>query len=220
MKQTIEIPERIRKAYNDGSYSLEPILQKYHPEIVQELQGVTTKSNWLIKDRLIVSQNPSYYKSKESATKNVKALLDAGVTDFICFHKHLRKERSNYYPIAKKLLGIDSSAAQKLSITYFPIGDFNVEPDENVDKFTDTVVDMLKYNQDRVIFMHCREGNGRSGTIAAIVYGKYYRKTPEEALIYTQMAHDCRKKPRSHSPETEPQKDQVVRILNKYLKKK
>lgn len=76
-------------------------------------------------------------------------------------------------------------------------------------------------NNER-IFIHCRGGHGRTGTVVAVLIGKLFRLEAYEALEKVQLYHnnraDVKRKPGVYScPETSVQTNQVYRILGKLL---
>jgi hypothetical protein len=61
----------------------------------------------------------------------------------------------------------------------------------------------------------CRGGHGRTGTVVSIMLGLLYGLPPFEAMRWVQFCHDLRVAPMgTPSPQTEAQRQQVVRILN------
>lgn len=97
----------------------------------------------------------------------------------------------------------------------FPIPDFGIEEDDKVDEFVSFILrDVLPCN----IYIHCKGGHGRSGTIAALLYGKIHNKNGEESLNYINECHDKRKTMSKRmrylgSPHSLSQKEQVKRML-------
>lgn len=96
--------------------------------------------------------------------------------------------------------------------------DKDVTSDEEVLTLVEDMEKRLK--SDEKIFIHCRGGHGRTGTIVAILLGKIFNLEAYDALEKVQQFHDHRadvkKKPGVYScPETSVQTNQVYRILGK-----
>ncbi len=97
----------------------------------------------------------------------------------------------------------------------FPIPDFGTGEDEKVEELVEYILRVILPSN---VYIHCKGGHGRSGTVAAILYGKVYNKTGEESLNHIKECHDKRKtmsKRMRHlgSPHSSSQKEQVKRIL-------
>lgn len=96
-----------------------------------------------------------------------------------------------------------------------PITDLNIAPD-------DIAITLVKYidqaiAQGHKVYIHCRGGHGRCGTIAALWYKYHYKCSGEEALQVIHQAHQRRRIIRGRlrkigSPQRKVQKDQVRRI--------
>lgn len=96
--------------------------------------------------------------------------------------------------------------------------DKDITTDEKVVELVEDMERRLKNGEK--IFIHCRGGHGRTGTIIAILIGKLFELEAYDALEKTQQFHDHRadvkKKPGVYScPETSTQTNQVYRILGK-----
>ena len=97
----------------------------------------------------------------------------------------------------------------------FSIPDFGIEEDDKVERFITYILNNLLPGN---IYIHCKGGHGRSGTIAALLYGKIYNKNGEESLNYIRECHEKRKSMSRRmrflgSPQSTSQKEQVLRLL-------
>ena len=63
------------------------------------------------------------------------------------------------------------------------------------------------------LYIHCGDGNGRTGTVAAVLLGVLYALSGSEALERTQLYRTTRKGIQGECPESHPQKMQVHRLL-------
>jgi protein-tyrosine phosphatase len=96
---------------------------------------------------------------------------------------------------------------------HFEIVDRGVEDDEKVKEIIDSIIS----TQSFPIYIHCKRGHGRSGTIAAILYGKMNNKTADESIDYIKKCHEKRtvvsKRVRQlNTPMNEAQKEQIYRL--------
>ena len=80
--------------------------------------------------------------------------------------------------------------AAHLEFLHFPIYDLSVASDESVMLLVERLRTELAAG--RRIFMHCRGGHGRTGTIVSILLGLHHGITAYEALELCQAYHDTR----------------------------
>ena len=97
---------------------------------------------------------------------------------------------------------------------HFEIVDRGVEDDEKVKELVDSIIS----TQALPIYIHCKRGHGRSGTIAAILYGKMNNKTADESIDYIKKCHEKRtvvsKRVRMlNTPMNDIQKEQIYRLI-------
>jgi len=97
---------------------------------------------------------------------------------------------------------------------HFEIVDRGVEDDEKVKKLIDSLIS----TQSFPIYIHCKRGHGRSGTIASILYGKMNSKTADESIDYIKKCHEKRtvvsKRVRMlNTPMNDTQKEQIYRLI-------
>ena len=97
---------------------------------------------------------------------------------------------------------------------HFEIVDRGVEYDEKVKELIEGIIS----SQSFPIYIHCKRGHGRSGTIAAILYGKMNSKTADESIDYIKKCHEKRtvvsKRVRMlNTPMNDTQKEQIYRLI-------
>jgi protein-tyrosine phosphatase len=149
---------------------------------------------------------------RKKAVQKIKTFLEHNITTFVCLQE--RSELKRFKPYWDIVEAENKNAKQII----FEIEDMGVADEESVDVFTNELVSL--YNQGENMLIHCWGGHGRSGYIAAIVLGKLYNLTPQEALRRVQAAHDCRSGGiKSTSPQHYTQFQQVVSILKKHQSK-
>lgn len=193
----------------------------------QSHQGPIIISNWL-SDKLCVGGYP-----KNSFELN--NILATGITTFVCLNEPFEKDRiykyEKYLPKDKNCLFINE-----------PIEDMNITSDVKVIALCETIVKKI-YKGEKV-YIHCRGGHGRTGTIAAIVVYMLYKLSIQQIYDYLQYSHDQRignyfgscfwtmaldqTEPQKHcfaagqvpTPQASCQRRQVERIINNIISKK
>ena len=97
---------------------------------------------------------------------------------------------------------------------HFEIVDRGVEEDEKVKELIDSLIS----TQSFPIYIHCKRGHGRSGTIASILYAKMNNKRADESIDYIKKCHEKRtvvsKRVRMlNTPMNDIQKEQIYRLI-------
>lgn len=97
---------------------------------------------------------------------------------------------------------------------HFEIVDRGVEDDKKVKELIDSIISTQSYP----IYIHCKSGHGRSGTIASILYGKLNNKKAEESIDYIKKCHEKRtglskRVKMLNTPMNNIQKEQIYRLL-------
>jgi len=101
-----------------------------------------------------------------------------------------------------------------IKIIHFEIIDRGVEDDEKVKELIEGIIS----TQSFPIYIHCKRGHGRSGTIASILYGKMNNKSGKESIDYIKKCHEKRtvvsKRVRTlNTPMNDIQKEQILRLI-------
>lgn len=190
-------------------------------------QGPFNISNWL-SDKLCVG---GYPKNKFE----LNTLLSAGITTFVCLNEPFEKDRSYKYEK-------DFPKDKNCSFINEAIEDMNITSDVKVRALCENIVKRI-YKCEKV-YIHCRGGHGRTGTIAAIVLYMLYKLSLQQIFDYLQYSHDQRignyfgpcfwtisldqTEPQKHcfalgqvpTPQASCQRRQVERIIKDIINKK
>lgn len=180
--------------------------------------GPTPESNWVIPGLLLVGAYPAS-QSDEETTELLGGILRCGVRKFVCLQLEYVSEvteaawRSGaalrpYFQDAQRLAG----AAVPLSFAHVPIVDCGITDDSKVLRLAEALAGDLAAGQ--VVYLHCWGGHGRTGTVVSILLHLLYGLSAADAMRRCQAVHDLRRCPVDvGSPQTQPQRDQVARVL-------
>eukprot|EP01120_Amphizonella_sp_Union-15-10_P017702 TRINITY_DN9915_c0_g1_i1.p1 TRINITY_DN9915_c0_g1~~TRINITY_DN9915_c0_g1_i1.p1 ORF type:complete len:225 (+),score=40.88 TRINITY_DN9915_c0_g1_i1:52-675(+) len=195
-------------------------ISSLYPDLIPPLEepsekhlGPTDTSNWVIYGRVIAGAYPGDLVPKVALSK-VENIIKAGVTVFVCLQLQNELFRFSPYQDLVAKLQETSEVKEKIKILYFPIPDSHVAPEEETVQFIEKLVELLKSGEN--LYIHCWGGHGRTGTIIACLLGRLYDLSEDLALALTSKYHQKRVKPKSRSPQTNSQFEQVRSIVKKY----
>jgi protein-tyrosine phosphatase len=201
--------------------------------------GPTEESNWVIYGHLLVGAYPSSTNDLANA-QLLTSILRLGVTTFVCLQQEYQHEgvtesqwRSGeklrpYIFDAIRLVDalpdsffttttvrglIPRGKPDGLEFVHFPIVDCSIANDASVLQLCHDLSQRLLKGE--VMYLHCWGGHGRTGTVVSIMLGLLYGLSPLDAMRWVQFCHDLRVAPMgTASPQTETQRQQVIRVLN------
>jgi len=164
--------------------------------------GPHPKSNWLIPNVLLAGAYPGSKKKQEHLDK-IKAVLDAGVTTFVCLiDKKELKQFKPYKEDAKRLAG-----ERQLQFLWAGIPVGGVADEKIARSAAENIIRKLKAGE--VCYVHCWGGNGRTGTILSIVLARLYGIDPQKAIRHFQNSHAKRRVLVNQFPEAACQETQA-----------
>ncbi len=157
---------------------------------------------WVEPNRLLAGEYPlpldMPYGPRADARQRLTALLDAGVTTIVDLTEP--GEQPGYLPLLAEL-----AEARSIDVTHrrHALVDFAVPSDEVLAEIHSTIADALA--ADHTVYVHCKAGLGRTGTVVA-TYLMRTRGLPGEAAIaeVAQLRADV--PDRRPSPFVEPQR--------------
>jgi ADP-ribosylglycohydrolase len=156
------------------------------------------ESYWVIDDRLLAGKYPGGKTPKE-AEKRINALLEAGFDAFLDLTE------------AAELPPYDIYLPGHVQYVRKPITDHGVPADRALMTQILAALEGL-LTQGRRVYLHCRAGIGRTGTVVACHLIEHGGLTPEAALI--RLNELWQQNQRSHTwpdvPETDEQRDFVL----------
>lgn len=199
--------------------------------------GPTPESNWVIPGVLLVGAYPATQDDEETIDL-ITSILKLGVTKFVCLQQEYRefgvtkhmwktgqalrpyfedvreivKAKASHY----QLEGFEIVSEENLSFVHFPIKDCGITDDSGVLDLAKRLVKCI--SEGEIIYLHCWGGHGRTGTVVCIMLYLMYGLDPKEAMKRCQRVHDIRRCPVVvGSPQTQPQRDQVTRVINRLI---
>jgi len=203
--------------------------------------GPTPESNWVIPGCLLVGAYPAS-RDDDETFQLLTSILKLGVTKFVCLQEEYRsngvtevmwrhgnalrpyfddvkiivKNKNKFQIFNEKNLseGIKVVDESHLSFVHFPIRDCGISDDDRVFDLAKSLVKAI--SQGEVLYMHCWGGHGRTGTLVSIMLSIMYGLDAKQSMMRCQYAHDMRQYPVDvGSPQTQSQRDQVVRVTKK-----
>eukprot|EP00913_Durusdinium_trenchii_P026617 g24973.t1 len=150
-------------------------------QLVPSFRGPTKRSNWVIPGRLMAGD-----RSSLDTEETLQAVLRAGVTCIVCLQS--RQETSSAVDYKKRARAFRPSC----SFLEQPIPDQEVADDAVI---SELLTQLLERLQSEVLYVHCRGGHGRTGTICALLLAKLYNISAAEAMARAQLYHDVRQQP-------------------------
>lgn len=211
-----------------------PPLEPYESLSLAKYCGPTLESNWVIPGVLLAGAYPASNDDQETF-QLLSSILKCGVKKFVCLQleyvphvteaawksgaalrpyfedvKRLVREKAKYPNLANDPIVVDEV---NLKFEHCPIVDCGVTDDDVVLHLAEELVGDI--SRGEVIYLHCWGGHGRTGTVVSIMLHLMYGLNAKEAMRRCQAVHDLRKCIlHVGSPQTEQQRDQVVRVLN------
>tara|TARA_R100000750_G_C2336985_1_gene92505 strand:- start:236 stop:1339 length:1104 start_codon:yes stop_codon:yes gene_type:complete len=180
------------------------------------------RSNWVIPGHLLMAANPGRGLDDSGKKNNWKTDLAteyilSGVDTFISLQEEVPGNPYIPYQITGtvNINGITFRKYGKVWGYHLPIVDLGVTEDSSIIILAKTIIQLVAMN--RRVMVHCAGGKGRAGTVISIILGMLYYLKPQTAMTLAQFVFDTREYKGSHPhiPQTEVQRDQVTRILNK-----
>jgi len=182
------------------------------------MAGPTDWTFWVIKNRLLAGAHPR-------KTSLLVDILKQDITIFVCLmpQEELDRQGKLYFDVAKSLIAASPTEYkqkyEELEFIHIPIMDRSIASDEIVLNLVQDLIDKL--TKEKKIFLHCRGGHGRTGTIVSILLGHIYKLRGHDAIKLCQSYHDCRRDISEKygigsysAPDTPEQKNQVYRLLD------
>ena len=108
-------------------------------------------------------------------------LIGIGINTFVCLNG---SDKKTYYKYEDEL-------PKNINYIHEPIEDMNITTDEKIVSLCQEIAYRIKEKGEKV-FVHCKGGHGRTGTVVACVLYLLYKLSFEEILDYLQFVHDQR----------------------------
>ena len=212
-------------------------LESPYNVIFENYCGPTPESNWVVPGKLLVGAYPASTDDAETLDL-ITSILNLGIKKFVCLQQEYRDQgvteamwrsgqalRPYFHDVRsivrKKamlpyLQGSHVVDEENLSFVHFPIRDCGITNDDHVLELARSLVKAIA--EGEIIYLHCWGGHGRTGTLVCIMLHLMYGYDDEQAMFYCQTVHDLRKCPvEVGSPQTETQRQQVRRVIQKLM---
>ena len=148
-------------------------------ESERRLRGPTPRSNWVVPGMVLAGD-----RTPMESEVGLKSLLGKGVTTFVNLQS--RGEGQDYRERALKLKG-------DLKFVSAHIPDQKTTSDAQVARLVVELVGRIAAGE--VLYVHCRGGHGRTGTVCSLLLGLTYGIRGPRALVTWQALHDLRQQP-------------------------
>lgn len=197
----------------------------------QVYRGPTDESNWVIPGKLMVGAYPA---SLDQALheRQLSSILDLGIRTFVCLQREYDGKATEwqwktgkrirpYIHDAATMLGRHTKSGRRdeVKFVHCPIVDCDTTADEIIVELAANLLRRLDVGE--TIYLHCWGGHGRAGTVASLLIGLLYGLNGLQSMQYVQTLHDTRRFPLdTPSPQTQKQRDQVIRILRRFYAEK
>lgn len=218
-------------AINCNMVSL-PTISNLDDDIAMQKHYYSGSANWVIPNILMAGGSP--VRAAEGVDECLESLIqNANISTFVNLQSEVNPPSS-----AENLGGksdgheadslpdySDSASAINPSVNFVYYGMVDEEAAESVDKLDEVVTKLVeRIHNGEVLYVHCKGGSGRTGTIVSSILGKLYPElSADEVLERTQKYFEMRARgagkwvnPKLKSPATEGQKDQVKEYLSSF----
>eukprot|EP01012_Entosiphon_sulcatum_P064707 TRINITY_DN93539_c0_g1_i1.p1 TRINITY_DN93539_c0_g1~~TRINITY_DN93539_c0_g1_i1.p1 ORF type:complete len:306 (+),score=29.06 TRINITY_DN93539_c0_g1_i1:75-920(+) len=188
---------------------------------VPTMRGPTRRSNYLIRDKVIVGCYPCMLNANQRRhhyIADLKAIGATGVNVFVCLTAEAPLNRIVYARDVQELF-----PDRAFRFLYCGIEDCKAFPIESLDSLILSILHELARGSK--LYIHCFGGHGRAGIVAACLLGIIYKLNPKTAVEWTTRLHHARDDPCGglvlppDSPQTPWQKKQVAKYLEALVRK-
>ena len=160
---------------------------------------------WLAAGKLLAGEYPAQGDPASCATR-IAALVDAGVRRFV----DLTESSEPLVPYAPFVERVSGERGVALSHKRFAIRDFGVPTEAGMRAILAALEGAL--DAPEVVYLHCRGGIGRTGTVAGCLLVDYgWTADGALALIDRKWRAMAKATPVMRSPETDVQREMILR---------
>jgi len=209
-----------------------PPLPALDDEVAMQKYFVAANANWLVPGVVMVGSNPN--RAAEGAEKYLEKLAAVGkITTYVCLQSEVPPQSKDAEALGGLVSGDQSDAMPSYAnavVTVDPASEpkfvhYGTNDDEiiaSMEELSTLILNLGKrIEAGEVLYIHCKGGTGRTGTVAACVLGKLYPElSSDEVLERVQKYCDVRLSgqgkwvnPAVRSPATDGQKEQVKEFL-------
>lgn len=178
------------------------ILPQAFVEVISPCKPIP--NSYIVMDRVYAGEYPGHYDEKKSIAR-IRKFERFGITHFIDL-----TEKGELRPYAHLL-------APEVQHLRFPIQDVSVPASiESVKELMGKIEGILKENGRNKVYIHCRGGVGRTGTIVGCLLARQSKYDYNETMKTLRQAFsDCPKSLHRVTPETKEQCDFIAGFAEK-----
>jgi hypothetical protein len=166
------------------------------------------RSYWVVPARLLAGYYPGDLNPAE-ARRKLQGLVDSGVRHIINL---MQEDESNwdgspFVPYGNVLSDITSQSGVQVAVARIPIPDLDVPSRGTMRRILDEIDQAVA--QETPVYVHCRGGLGRTGTVVGCYLARHHIAGGTAALAMLQELRKHTPDAHTPSPETLEQRDMV-----------
>jgi hypothetical protein len=175
--------------------------------IIQEINKSSTVSdysNWVIPGKIMCGPYPycdGINFDEKTGLDNIKAILKDGVNVFVSLCGELpdstkRSDVSSinhpYFPKYRHYTNAVLDLNSTCDFIYIPINDGGIPGFRDIIKHINLMIKLI--NRNRVLYIHCAGGHGRTNIYTSILFSYFYNIEPEMAIFSVFLFRENRRK--------------------------
>ena len=192
-----------------------------------------TQTNWLVRGHVLLGGYPGQLSEQERLNV-LRRMAEVGINMLVCLQQEMLLHNTDaayperrcislearrgymqgvpksvkpYMDLARRAASVAGAKPPRFLHFAIPPDDTAVGSDEATLQFVNDLTSYMKGGAR--LYIHCHDGNGRTGTVAALLLARLYGLSSHDALERVQLYRDTRVGLKGQCPETHAQKSQV-----------